>query len=158
MNIVSYFNEILKENFNKYSYGLLYSMLDLKKDNNYNAHHIMEADTISWWKHFLQEVEKSEIVKYKIKSNNIDTYKAWVLPIITTYFIVTYLHNGRDFNLTYIKQLEEILGYIEKVDKKKVKKINNYQEEVAQSKISIKDINELQSSIKEYISLNLLPF
>ena len=147
-----------EENFNKYSYGLLYSMLDLKKDNNYNAHHIMEADTISWWKHFLQEVEKSEIVKYKIKSNNIDTYKAWVLPIITTYFIVTYLHNGRDFNLTYIKQLEEILGYIEKVDKKKVKKINNYQEEVAQSKISIKDINELQSSIKEYISLNLLPF
>ena len=54
--------------------------------------------------------------------------------------------------------IEEILGYIEKVDKKKVKKINNYQEEVAQSKISIKDINELQSSIKEYISLNLLPF
>lgn len=147
-----------EENFNKYSYGLLYSMLDLKKENNYSEHNIMQADTISWWKHFLQEVEKSEIVKYKIKSNNIDTYKAWVLPIITTYFIVTYLHNGRDFNLTYIKQLEEILGYIEKVDKKKVKKINNYQEEVAQSKISIKDINELQSSIKEYISLNLLPF
>lgn len=147
-----------EENFNKYSYGLLYSMLDLKKENNYSEHNIMQADTISWWKHFLQEVEKSEIVKYKIKSNNIDTYKAWVLPIITTYFIVTYLHNGRDFNLTYIKQLEEILGYIEKVDKKKVKKINNYQEEVAQTKISIKDINELQSSIKEYISLNLLPF
>lgn len=147
-----------EENFNKYSYGLLYSMLDLKKENNYSEHNIMQADTISWWKHFLQEVEKSEIVKYKIKSNNIDTYKTWVLPIITTYFIVTYLHNGRDFNLTYIKQLEEILGYIEKVDKKKVKKINNYQEEVAQSKISIKDINELQSSIKEYISLNLLPF
>lgn len=147
-----------EENFNKYSYGLLYSMLDLKKENNYSEHNIMQADTISWWKHFLQEVEKSEIVKYKIKSNNIDTYKAWVLPIITTYFIVTYLHNGRDFNLTYIKQLEEILGYIEKVDKKKVKKINNYQEEVAQSKISIKDINDLQSSIKEYISLNLLPF
>ena len=147
-----------EENFNKYSYGLLYSMLDLKKENNYSEHNIMQADTISWWKHFLQEVEKSEIVKYKIKSNNIDTYKAWVLPIITTYFIVTYLHNGRDFNLTYIKQLEEILGYIEKVDKKKVKKINNYQEEVAQSKISIKDINNLQASIKEYISLNLLPF
>ena len=147
-----------EENFNKYSYGLLYSMLDLKKENNYSEHNIMQADTISWWKHFLQEVEKSEIVKYKIKSNNIDTYKAWVLPIITTYFIVTYLHNGRDFNLTYIKQLEEILGYIEKVDKKKVKKINNYQEEVAQSKISIKDINNIQSSIKEYISLNLLPF
>lgn len=147
-----------EENFNKYSYGLLYSMLDLKKENNYSEHNIMQADTISWWKNFLQEVEKSEIVKYKIKSNNIDTYKAWVLPIITTYFIVTYLHNGRDFNLTYIKQLEEILGYIEKVDKKKVKKINNYQEEVAQSKISIKDINNLQSSIKEYISLNLLPF
>ena len=147
-----------EENFNKYSYGLLYSMLDLKKENNYSEHNIMQADTISWWKHFLQEVEKSEIVKYKIKSNNIDTYKAWVLPIITTYFIVTYLHNGRDFNLTYIKQLEEILGYIEKVDKKKVKKINNYQEEVAQTKISIKDINDLQSSIKEYISLNLLPF
>lgn len=147
-----------EENFNKYSYGLLYSMLDLKKENNYSEHNIMQADTISWWKHFLQEVEKSEIVKYKIKSNNIDTYKAWVLPIITTYFIVTYLHNGRDFNLTYIKQLEEILGYIEKVDKKKVKKINNYQEEVAQSKISIKDINNLQVSIKEYISLNLLPF
>lgn len=147
-----------EENFNKYSYGLLYSMLDLKKENNYSEHNIMQADSISWWKHFLQEVEKSEIVKYKIKSNNIDTYKTWVLPIITTYFIVTYLHNGRDFNLTYIKQLEEILGYIEKVDKKKVKKINNYQEEVAQSKISIKDINELQSSIKEYISLNLLPF
>lgn len=147
-----------EENFNKYSYGLLYSMLDLKKENNYSEHNIMQADTISWWKNFLQEVEKSEIVKYKIKSNNIDTYKAWVLPIITTYFIVTYLHNGRDFNLTYIKQLEEILGYIEKVDKKKVKKINNYQEEVAQTKISIKDINDLQSSIKEYISLNLLPF
>ena len=147
-----------EENFNKYSYGLLYSMLDLKKENNYSEHNIMQADTISWWKHFLQEVEKSEIVKYKIKSNNIDTYKTWVLPIITTYFIVTYLHNGRDFNLTYIKQLEEILGYIEKVDKKKVKKINNYQEEVAQTKISIKDINNLQSSIKEYISLNLLPF
>ena len=147
-----------EENFNKYSYGLLYSMLDLKKENNYSEHNIMQADTISWWKHFLQEVEKSEIVKYKIKSNNIDTYKTWVLPIITTYFIVTYLHNGRDFNLTYIKQLEEILGYIEKVDKKKVKKINNYQEEVAQTKISIKDINDLQSSIKEFISLNLLPF
>ena len=61
-----------EENFNKYSYGLLYSMLDLKKENNYSEHNIMQADTISWWKHFLQEVEKSEIVKYKIKSNNID--------------------------------------------------------------------------------------
>ena len=84
-----------EENFNKYSYGLLYSMLDLKKENNYSEHNIMQADTISWWKHFLQEVEKSEIVKYKIKSNNIDTYKAWVLPIITTYFIVTYRRNTR---------------------------------------------------------------
>lgn len=69
-------------------------MLDLKKENNYSEHNIMQADTISWWNHFLQEVEKSEIVKYKIKSNNIDTYKIWVLPIITTYFIVIYLYNG----------------------------------------------------------------
>lgn len=147
-----------EENFNKYSYGLLYSMLDLKKDNNYNAHHIMEADTISWWSEFLQQVSKSEIVKYKIKSSNIDTYKTWVLPIITTYFIVTYLHNGREFNSAYIKMLEEVLDYIEKVDKKKIKKINGYQDEVVQTRISLKDINDIKAAIKEYISLNQLPF
>lgn len=147
-----------EENFNKYSYGLLYSMLDLKKNNNYNAHHIMEADTISWWSEFLQQVSKSEIVKYKVKSLNIDTYKAWVLPIITTYFIVTYLHNGREFNSAYIKMLEEVLDYIEKVDKKKIKKINGYQDEVVQTRISLKDINDIKAAIKEYISLNQLPF
>lgn len=147
-----------EENFNKYSYGLLYSMLDLKKDNDASQHHMGDVITISWWKEFLQEVKKSEIVKYKVKSNNIDTYKTWVLPIITTYFIVTYLHNGRDFNSAYIKMLEEVLDYIEKVDKKKIKKINGYQDEVVQTRISLKDINDMKAAIKEYISLNQLPF
>lgn len=157
-DVVMNYIEQGEENFNKYSYGLLYSMLDLKKDNNYNAHHIMEAETIHWWTSFLQEVSKSEIVKYKVKQSNIDTYKIWVLPIITTYFIVTHLHNGKEFNSTYIKMLEEILDYIEKVDKKKVKKINGYQDEVVQAKISLKDINDIKERIKEFISLNQLPF
>ena len=157
-DVVMNYIEQGEENFNKYSYGLLYSMLDLKKDNNYNAHHVMEAETIHWWTSFLQEVSKSEIVKYKVKQSNIDTYKIWVLPIITTYFIVTHLHNGKEFNSTYIKMLEEILDYIEKVDKKKVKKINGYQDEVVQAKISLKDINDIKEKIKEYISLNQLPF
>lgn len=157
-DVVMNYIEQGEEKFNKYSYGLLYSMLDLKKDNNYNAHHIMEAETIHWWTSFLQEVSKSEIVKYKVKQSNIDTYKIWVLPIITTYFIVTHLHNGKEFNSTYIKMLEEILDYIEKVDKKKVKKINGYQDEVVQAKISLKDINDIKEKIKEYISLNQLPF
>ena len=75
-------------------------MLDLKKENNYNKHNITQADTIPFWKEFLNNVSKSEITKYKVLIRNIDTYKKWILPIMSSYCIIMHLHNGRDFQLT----------------------------------------------------------
>ena len=145
-------------NFNQYSKGLLYTMLDLKKDNNYNKHNITQADTIPFWKEFLNNVSKSEITKYKVLIRNIDTYKKWILPIMSSYFIIMHLHNGRDFQLTFNNILSDLLDYIDKIDKKKIKKINQYQKEIGQRNISLKDIVEIKQNIKDYISFNQLPF
>lgn len=145
-------------NFNEYVKGLLYTMLDLKKDNNYNKHNITQADTIPFWKEFLNNVSKSEITKYKVLIRNIDTYKKWILPIMSSYFIIMHLHNGRDFQLTFNNILSDLLDYIDKIDKKKIKKINQYQKEVGQRNISLKDVVKIKQNIKDYISFNQLPF
>ena len=146
------------DNFATYCYGLLYMMLDLKVDNNYNEHHITEAKTIEYWNDFLNKVSKSDIAKYKVVSRNIDTYKNWILPIMSSYFIIMHLHNGRDFQTTYNNMLSDLLDYIDKIDKKKIKKINQYQDEVGQRKITMKDIQEIKAKIKDYISKHQLPF
>lgn len=146
------------ENFNKYSYGLLYSMLDLKEDNNYNEHHIREAKTIKYWSDFLTNVSKADIGKYKINIKNLETYKNWIIPIISSYFIIMYLHNYKDFMVTYVSMLEPILEYLEKFDKKKIKNVNKYQKEVGQPLIGFKDIISIKDAIRNYIAINQLPF
>ena len=133
-------------------------MLDLKKDNNYNEHNIAQAETISFWKEFLNNVSKSKITKYKVLIRNIDTYKKWILPIMSSYFIIMHLHNGRDFQLTFNNILSDLLDYIDKIDKKKIKKINLYQTEIGQRIITLKDIKDIKSTIKDYISNHQLPF
>lgn len=146
------------DKFNSYIYGLLYKMLDLKEDSNYNRDNIDKAPTIEFWKQFLQNVEKSQIAKYKVSNKNFDTYKQWILPIVSSYFLIMYLHNGNDFQTTYNTILSDLTDYYEKFDKKKVKKVNNYQKEVGQGSITLKEVKELKDEILNYISANSLPF
>lgn len=147
-----------EDNFNNYSYGLLYSLLDIKEDSNYDENNLYKANTAEYWSEFLNKVSKSDIAKYKVVSRNIDTYKNWILPIMSSYFIIMHLHNGRDFQTTYNNMLSDLLDYIDKIDKKKIKKINQYQDEVGQRKITMKDIQEIKAKIKDYISKHQLPF
>ena len=147
-----------EDNFNNYSYGLLYSLLDIKEDSNYDENNLYKANTAEYWSEFLNKVSKSDIAKYKVVSRNIDTNKNWILPIMSSYFIIMHLHNGRDFQTTYNNMLSDLLDYIDKIDKKKIKKINQYQDEVGQRKITMKDIQEIKAKIKDYISKHQLPF
>lgn len=146
------------DKFNEYSYGLLYKMLDLKEDNNYNDHHIGEAETAKFWSDFLENVEKAEIGKYKINNKNLESYQDWITPIISSYFLIMFLHSGKDFMLTYTNMLDPIVEYLETFDKKKVKNINKYQKEVGQNLINFKDINDIKEEIRNFILINSLPF
>ena len=141
-----------------YIYGLLYAMLDLKKDNTWGEENICHVDTVDYWKDFLNHVEKSQIVKYKVSVKNLEVYKQWVLPIASSYFLIMFLHNGQDFQLTYTSILSDLLDYYDKYDKNKVRKVNQYQKEVGQKLITMKDIVDIKEAITNYISMNSLPF
>ena len=157
-NVVLNIIEHDMEGLSNYIYGLLYAMLDLKKDNGYSEHNIGVVETADYWKQFLHHVEKSTIVKYKVAVKNLDVYKQWILPIVSTYFLIMYLHNGQDFQLSYTTILSDLLDYYDKFDKKKVKKVNQYQKEVGQNEITMKDIVDIKEAITNYISMNSLPF
>ena len=97
-------------------------------------------------------------MKYKVSVKNLEVYKQWVLPIASSYFLIMFLHNGQDFQLTYTSILSDLLDYYDKYDKNKVRKVNQYQKEVGQKLITMKDIVDIKEAITNYISMNSLPF
>ena len=157
-NVVMNLTEVGMEGFNNYCYGLLYSMLDLKSDNGYSEHNMGQAETIPWWSDFLGNVSKSEITKYKVKRVALDSYKEWFYPLLSTYLLLMFVLNGEDVDAIFTSMLEESMDNLVKLDKKKVKNINVFLDEVGQKKIGMDKVQIFLDKVKKYTAMKKLPF
>lgn len=147
-----------KDDFQNYVYGLLYEMLDFKVPNNYDDNNKYKADTLDWWKAFLNEVDKSEIIKYKIKSVTLERYLNWIMPILGLYFVFRYQYNNHNMQKFLLSLLDDSKESLKNIDSRKIKKINDYLKGCKQKPINKKDINKIINEIEFYIDQESLPF
>lgn len=147
-----------QEDFQSYVYGLLLDMIDLKVPNNYDENHQYEADTISWWNDFLNNVKKSEIIKYKTKSTTLQRYLEWIQPILGLYFVFRYQYNNRNMKKFLLTFLDDSKESLEHIDSRKLKKINDYLKSTNQTPIDKNDIAKILNEIIYYIEQEELPF
>ena len=147
-----------KDDFQNYVYGLLYEMLDFKVPNNYDENNKYKADTLDWWKSFLNEVDKSEIIKYKIKSVTLERYLNWIMPILGLYFVFRYQYNNHNMQKFLLSLLDDSKESLKNIDSRKIKKINDYLKGCKQKPINKKDINKIINEIEFYIDQESLPF
>ena len=147
-----------KDDFQNYVYGLLYEMLDFKVPNNYDENNKYKANTLDWWKSFLNEVDKSEIIKYKIKSVTLERYLNWIMPILGLYFVFRYQYNNHNMQKFLLSLLDDSKESLKNIDSRKIKKINDYLKGCKQKPINKKDINKIINEIEFYIDQESLPF
>ena len=98
-NIINHGNSGFKE----YVFGLLYSMIDIKADNNYGENNIHKAPTDDKWQAFLDNVNKAKIEKYKIIKSSHEAYLSWITPLASFYLLDSLLYCNQDINSLNIK-------------------------------------------------------
>ncbi len=144
--------------YNNYIFGLLYTMLDLKIDNNYDEDNQHKVETDIVWKSFLNNVSKAKTEKYKIKKSTYKTYLRWIEPLASFYLLNILLHQGNDIYSMNIKLYKDIIDLINDIDKKKLHRINLYLKESGLRLIDLGDLLALTNKLKNIIKTLELPF
>lgn len=154
MNIINHGNSGFKE----YIFGLLYSMLDIKADNNYGEDNIHKAKTDDNWQAFLDNVNKAKIEKYKIIKSSYETYLSWITPLVSFYLLDSLFYCSQDINSLNIKIYSLIITAIETIDKRKLKKLNDFLKEAGLNPVDILELETIKKKLKIQIEISELPF
>jgi len=147
-----------KDDFQNFVYGLLYEMIDFKEDNAYSEVDQYKVETISWWKKFLHEVKKSQIIKYKVHETTLERYLNWVTPILTFYFLFRYIYNAHDMKKFLLNLLNDIQDYFSKMDPKRLLKLNKLLKETGQPHLKKNELSLIFQEVEEFLSREELPF
>ncbi len=144
--------------YNNYIFGLLYTMLDLKIDNNYDEDNQHKVETDNKWKSFLNNASKAKVEKYKNKKSTYETYLKWSKSIVSFYLLNILVHQGNDITSFNITIYNEIINLIHDFNKKKLYKLNLYMKESGLEMLDIKDIFDLEVKLKNLVDTLELPF
>lgn len=137
---------------------LLYSMLDIKEDNNYGLENQRHVETVSWWNEFLGNVEKAKLVRRTIRSAYYDSYHAWIGKLTAFYIIVLCSLRPYSLDQVLLKLMEESLNEVDELDKKHIKKLNQFRLELGLNPISKEELIELKNRLMSEITLKEVPF
>ncbi len=154
MNILNQ-NEL---DFRKYVLGLLYQMLDLKEENNYNIGDQDKVLTDSNWSNFLECVSKAKMERYKMRKSTRETFQKFTLKFAMMFYLDLLLHTGNDKESTYTEFLKMFVAFLDNFDNQKLKKINNYLQESGLEKTDLMKIEEIIQDYKNIIDVRELPF
>lgn len=146
------------EEFNKYSMGVFYSLLDIKDCNSREVDNVRKANTDPMWLTFLGNVEKCTLIHAKNYESSYVTYQNWIKNHAGKY--VLYLLATHQFELesVFTELLQNAVDYAEDINKEKLKAINSNLRERKLSLLDENDIEKIRNDLIEIIEERRLPF
>ncbi|MCR5224074.1 MAG: replication initiation factor domain-containing protein [Bacilli bacterium] len=115
-------DEINGLNLPAFAKGELYSILDIKDDNDFNKAHKCMAKTDSKWLSFLENCEKTELPKIVDRPTNYETRRAYAMPKAAVIIGTWYAMCNRDMDLfmhDFLKEMYELFGKFTRNQKKR---------------------------------------
>lgn len=146
------------EEYPKFIYGLLYSMLDLKEVNTYSQESQYKVATHPKWLKFLNNYEKAIITKYDANKKTYENYIKYCQPILALYMFSSIIYNNYNIHQTITDLLELTYSYMDNINKQKVQKINNYLKQSINKLVTENDIYEVKELLNKEILDRGLPF
>mgnify|MGYP003290269923 CR=1 FL=1 len=145
----------------EYAKERLYYMLDFKDENNitYNREHYNLNPTDVLWLEFLDNVEKTKLLRYKIHNSTYMTYCEYMEPKIASFIISRLFINNKNIYATLSDLINIALKDFDSFDKKKINRINVYLSELKCNRINESDLEDLKIKLRnEYEYRTELPF
>lgn len=139
-------------NFNKIIYQLLYALLDIKEDNNYNDDSIYKVTTDKRYLSFLNNVEKGKIIREKFHSLEYRFYEQWIFAH-TMFYTLYLLFQYDSIEEAIFILLVDVNNFANKIKKDKLKRLKMFIKEKLDVDI---DYEGKKKEIQEFINKWLL--
>lgn len=146
------------EDYPKFIYGLLYSLLDLKEVNTYGFDSQHKVPTHPKWLKFLNNYSKAIIKKYDTNTKTYESYTNYCQPIIALYLFSSIVYNNYDLYHAITNLLELTYSYMDNINKVKLQKINIYLKQTINKQTTKEDIYKVKEILNKEITERGLPF
>lgn len=138
-------------NIKQYAYELLYSILDIKKDNQYSKSNRNKAETDSLWIAFLNNASKTPFPKIEKKPiKPFSEYEKIATPYASAFLLYKYVEVHKDINLFGIELLKTVRENLP-LSKSRLNRINVYLKELHLSPVDNAKLEQIKMSISRKI-------
>ena len=140
--------------------SLLYSMLDIKEENTYDASNKNKAKTDPKWLTFVNNVEKAKLAKVKPKEISFNKFDKYIHQTLGIYIVFNFIKSGMNINQYSKFSIQEIKNELVKLsdNDKKINRINTYLMESGLPPITKQQLIDSISKLEEYLEYEDLPF
>lgn len=148
------------EGFKIFTSSLLYKLLDIKVDNEYDSSNKGKAATEPNWLKFLETVEKAVIAPSTKPNPKWLKHTKYVNQILPTYLLIRYIEgcqNPMQFSKDLIKTLYLGLDSILD-DKRKLNKVNLFLKELQKENLNDSSLYKIKDDLATYLEGEDLPF
>ena len=148
------------EGFKTFVASLLYSLLDIKEDNDYDSSNKNKAKTDPLWLEFIGNVEKAKIGTPLPKEPSWNKFNKYVGQTIGIYDICNFIKSGTNLNQYFklcAQRLSEQINLISD-NKIKINKINSYLSDSNNEAISKELLLEQKEKIDEFLFNEEVPW
>ena len=140
--------------------SLLYGMLDIKEDTDYDETNLSKAPTDPKWKEFVESVEKAKIPSPGVKEpswNRFSKYVNQTLPLYSVTLLVKAGYNLEQYQKLLLQELNNNLDVIID-DTKKLNKVNVYASEIGLNQTDIDLLKKSKEQLEDKLLDEELPF
>ena len=138
--------------------GVLYSLLDIKEENDREIENIRNANTDSLWLEFLGNVQKCKILHATTYESTYVSYQKWIKAHAGKYVLYLFATNNFELESVITHLLQDAADYAEDINKEKIKSINSNLRARKLSLLNEEDIEKLRLELLEIIEERRLPF
>lgn len=146
------------EDFPGYVYGLLYTLLDLKEENQYSLESQHKVLTHKKWINFLNSYSKAVITRYDVNKKTYESYLNYCKPIIAFYIFTAILKNNYQMHQVFTDILEATYDYMDKIDKQKLSKASLYLKDIIGKSVTKADVQKVKELLNKELLNRGLPF
>ncbi len=144
-------------NMRLFAFEQLYSILDLKEDNNYSKHNQNHYNTDEKWIKFLGGVKKGEILKPDEKVFSYESSFNYIEPKAAFYLMVRLVQCKCNYE-TFLYEMLKVLYRLSNFDNKKLKRFNMFLYQMNIASYTPEKFAELRTNIFSKIEDMEMPF
>ncbi len=141
------------EGFKIFVSSLLYSLLDIKEDNDYDASNKNKAKTDPLWLEFVGDVEKAKIGTPQPKEPSWNKFNKYIQQTKGIYDICNFFKSGTNLQQYFKLCAQELSNHIGEIadNKIKINKVNKYLSDLNNNSISKDVLLEQKELIDEFL-------